>query len=268
MPGTRGLVEGTATVENDSVVVTINTVDDGFAADMIERAIRPGDTLNMQGIQMPIRAVAGTLELTLAYPWPGSSAGPVVFIITRTSSEQAIADAAQQALEIRAKLATGLLLAPNGTGPLSERDLYDGEVAGFRFLATDTSPTMSLYVRVGAVGNWDGPQPVVQLGPIPAHQWVGEFGTVLQFQDTDGEFEDPGVDVGSVAAVYADAAATSAANADALASTAATAAGNAAASETAAEVAETNAEAAQAAAEAAAAALDYESPLIYSPWAL
>lgn len=128
-----------------------------------------GGLLTADGLPgpIPIAAVPGNAEMTLAWPSPVSLTTASYAIVPWTAEQMRALWANRQLSQMIAR-AVGVNLARSAFGSvLSDRDAYDGESAGFAFVLVEEHEDPVLYLKLSDEdGDWS-----------PAKPWRGPAGT-------------------------------------------------------------------------------------------
>lgn len=142
---------GTVSVTAGSAVVT----GSGTAWDLF---LIKGGLFSSQGIAIPILSVESDTQLTLGYPWAGSTATGQVYAIDRQSAAAASAVEANDRLALIVRRLEALSYVDfDAVGSLAERLQYNGEAKGFKFLDISAEP-FELWIKASdASGDWAGP---------------------------------------------------------------------------------------------------------------
>ncbi len=158
---------GTVSVSNGSAVV----IGTGTAWAV---ALVKGGMFSFAGSSIPIASVESDTSLTLAYPWPGTTAAGG-YAIARETSEAVRAAWINDRL---AQILTKLSLAgvhPDGAGTLAERNALSPQPpAGYLWLRVETGFDLVFYKRTAS--GWDGPFGLKgddgQTGPSGVLNWI------------------------------------------------------------------------------------------------
>lgn len=132
-------------------------------------ALVKGGMFSCAGMAIPILSVDSNTTLTLAYPWPGTTASGAAYAIALENSDAADIVDLQRTL---ARILVTLSLAgihPNASGTIAERDAISltTDDEGFLFLHAEVSVAFAFYRWTGTA--WDGPFPVADAatgGPV------------------------------------------------------------------------------------------------------
>lgn len=170
---------GTVSVSNGSPIVA--GTDTAW-----DVALVTGGMFSFAGMSVPIASVESDTSLTLAYGWPGTTAGGT-YAIARETSEAVRAAWINDRL---AQILTKLSLAgihPDGAGTLAERDaLSPVPAAGYLWLRVEIGYGLDIYRRTAS--GWDGPFGLTgPEGPAGTLRWI-EAGWSLgaNFEYNDG----------------------------------------------------------------------------------
>jgi hypothetical protein len=155
---------GTVSVSNASAVVT----GTGTAWAL---ALVTGGMFSFAGMSVPILSVESDTSLTLAYPWPGTTAGGAYAIARETSEAVRAAWINDRLAQILTKLAL-VGIHPDGAGTLAERNaLSPVPAAGYLWLRVEVGFDLGFYKKTAS--GWDGPfavrgdvGPAGPIGPI------------------------------------------------------------------------------------------------------
>lgn len=141
--------EGTVTLENGNTTV----LGDGTA--WIVNGVA-GGIFARAGLAVPIRAVGGDGELTLAYGWPGADENDVPYCIARESALAADATFVHNSLVKVIRDLSLSALMPDGSGTLAERNaLSPVPAAGYIWLRVEVGFPLELYRK--ETSGWSGP---------------------------------------------------------------------------------------------------------------
>jgi len=144
---------GTVSVTNGSAVVT----GSGTAWSV---SLVAGGTFFLGGISVPILSVQGDTSLTLAMPWPGTTAAGAAYAIERENSDAAnIVDLYDKLTRVLVQLSLAGI-TPNASGSIADRDALTlgTNDKGFLFLHAQIGVAFAFYRWTGTA--WDGPFPV------------------------------------------------------------------------------------------------------------
>lgn len=139
---------GTVSVSNASAVVT----GTGTAWAL---ALVTGGMFSFAGMSVPILSVESDTSLTLAYPWPGTTASGAYAIARETSEAVRAAWINDRLAQILTKLAL-VGIHPDGAGTLAERNaLSPVPPTGFLWLRVEIGFDLGFYKKTAS--GWDGP---------------------------------------------------------------------------------------------------------------
>ncbi|MBZ9985658.1 hypothetical protein LB572_00960 [Mesorhizobium sp. BH1-1-5] len=156
-----------------------------------------GGMFSSAGVSVPILSVESDTSLTLAYPWPGTTATGAAYAIQRDNSDAAsVVDLYDRLSRVLVTLSL-VSIDPDASGTLAERDalVLSTDDEGFWFCHAEFGVAFAYYRWTGTA--WEGPfdpkgeqgVPGVGVGGygLPAGGATGQF--LLKASGTDGDAE-------------------------------------------------------------------------------
>ncbi|WP_292076539.1 hypothetical protein [Mesorhizobium sp.] len=144
---------GTVSVSNGNAIVT----GSGTAWAV---ALVAGGMFSSAGLAVPIASVDSDTQLTLDYPWPGTTASGAAYSIALENSEAASV-VEMNALIARILRTLSLVgIHPNESGNLAKRDALTlaADDEGYIYLHAEIGVAFAVYRWTGS--SWDGPFPI------------------------------------------------------------------------------------------------------------
>ncbi|MES0052208.1 hypothetical protein NKJ66_01100 [Mesorhizobium sp. M0078] len=144
---------GTVSVTNGNAVVT--GAGTAWAVSLVT-----GGVFSSAGVAVPILSVESDTSLTLAYPWPGTTAAGATYAIDRTNSDAAnVVDLYDRLSRVLVTLSL-VGIHPNDSGTIAKRDaiVLTTDDENFLFLHAEIGVAFAFYRWTGTA--WTGPFPV------------------------------------------------------------------------------------------------------------